>query len=261
MTPQVEIHLMGGYSVRPFGLLVVLGLLFGYFLARARAREQGIDGHEFGPLVAWTVGTGLVSAHVIDVVFYHPEELARGPLYLLEFWTSLSSIGGLAGACVASLVFAWRSGRPWRQYADVLLQGWVLGWVFGRLGCTLAFDHPGAPTTAFLAFRYLDGQLRHNLGFYEFLYTLAIMLPATLLLHRARPQAPGGAQTVLAVLLYAPFRFLLDFLRATDVSGADPRYGGLTAAQWGFLAFFLLVVPFAAGLRAVGSGQPEEKPI
>jgi phosphatidylglycerol:prolipoprotein diacylglycerol transferase len=37
---------------------------------------------------------------------------------------------------------------------------------------------------------------------------------------------------------YAPSRFALDFLRARDMSGADPRYAGFTPAQW---ACFLLL--------------------
>jgi phosphatidylglycerol:prolipoprotein diacylglycerol transferase len=36
----------------------------------------------------------------------------------------------------------------------------------------------------------------------------------------------------LFALLYAPVRFGLDFLRATDVARPDERYAGLTPAQW-----------------------------
>jgi phosphatidylglycerol:prolipoprotein diacylglycerol transferase len=249
-SPPGDLAVVGGFAVKPFGFLVALALVVGFFLAQARARELGISGYEFRGLSAWTVGVGLLSAHIADVVFYHPANLARGPLYLLEFWTSLSSVGGLAGAFFTSLIYAWRTGRPWSQYADVLLQGWVLGWVFGRLGCTVVFDHPGALTDSPLGFQYMDGHLRHNLGFYEFLYTLLVMLPISLLFHRISPQAPPGAQTVLIVLLYTPFRFFLDFFRATDLAGADLRYVGLTAAQWGFLAFFLLIFPFATKIRS-----------
>jgi phosphatidylglycerol:prolipoprotein diacylglycerol transferase len=36
--------------------------------------------------------------------------------------------------------------------------------------------------------------------------------------------------------MYAPARFLLDFLRATDVARPDRRYLALTPAQWACLA-------------------------
>ena len=32
------------------------------------------------------------------------------------------------------------------------------GWIFGRLGCFLAYDHPGAPTTFFLGQKYRTGR-------------------------------------------------------------------------------------------------------
>jgi phosphatidylglycerol---prolipoprotein diacylglyceryl transferase len=44
----------------------------------------------------------------------------------------------------------------------------------------------------------------------------------------------------LAAVLYAPARFLLDFLRATDVARPDQRYAALTPAQWACLATFAL---------------------
>jgi phosphatidylglycerol:prolipoprotein diacylglycerol transferase len=40
-------------------------------------------------------------------------------------------------------------------------------------------------------------------------------------------------------VVYAPGRFALDFLRAKDVYAADPRYGGLTPAQWACVGTFV----------------------
>jgi phosphatidylglycerol:prolipoprotein diacylglycerol transferase len=44
------------------------------------------------------------------------------------------------------------------------------------------------------------------------------------------------------MLIYAPARFALDFLRATDVATPDRRYVGLTPAQWACLATLALGV-------------------
>ena len=40
-------------------------------------------------------------------------------------------------------------------------------------------------------------------------------------------------------VLYAPVRLGLDFLRNTDLSAADARYGALTPAQWGMFLVFV----------------------
>ncbi len=41
-------------------------------------------------------------------------------------------------------------------------------------------------------------------------------------------------------LAYAPVRFAMDFLRIRGGDGADPRYAGLTPAQWECMALFAL---------------------
>ncbi|MCC7440463.1 MAG: prolipoprotein diacylglyceryl transferase [Bdellovibrionales bacterium] len=236
LVPEIPIY--GPFSIKPFGTLVVGGIVAGYFLARKRAREKGIKDEDLQSMIRWTVGVGLVMAHVLEVILYHPQRLSTdGILTLFKFWEGLSSFGGLFGAFVASQLYAHRMKRPWRVYADFMIQGWVLGWVFGRLGCTLVHDHPGQLTDFALAFAY-PGGARHNLGFYELVYTLVVMLPGILWFHKRRPNAPAGTYVVLVTLMYTPLRFVLDFLRATDVPGADLRYAGLTPAQWGCIGFF-----------------------
>jgi phosphatidylglycerol:prolipoprotein diacylglycerol transferase len=81
----------------------------------------------------------------------------------------------------------------------------------------------------FLAVKYPRGA-RHDLGFYEFLFTLLVLYPTTRLLGR-KPR-PDGFFLALAPIIYSPVRFLLDFLRSTDYGNVDPRYLGMTAAQW-----------------------------
>ena len=83
----------------------------------------------------------------------------------------------------------------------------------------------------------------HDLGWYEFLYPTFVMGPAFLVLN-GQPWSPGF-WVVSFVALYAPARFLLDFLRVPD-----PTYGGLTPAQWGIVAVLLgAAVWLASGRR------------
>ena len=67
-----------------------------------------------------------------------------------------------------------------------------------------------------------------------------------------RPNA--GMITVITGMLYAPVRFLLDFWRVNPE--ADPRYLGLTFAQWvSILAFGASV---ALVIRIAKNGKPAE---
>jgi phosphatidylglycerol:prolipoprotein diacylglycerol transferase len=92
-----------------------------------------------------------------------------------------------------------------------------------------------------LAVRYPEGA-RHDLGLEEAIWALGTSLLFLLL---SRRQRPLGLYVSLLSLGYAPVRFALDYLRVTDLPGSDPRYFGLTPAQYG--TFFVL----AAGLACL----------
>jgi prolipoprotein diacylglyceryltransferase len=51
-----------------------------------------------------------------------------------------------------------------------------------------------------------------------------------------------GTYTIVASLVYGPFRFVLDFLRPEDGITGEARQGGLTFAQYWSLAVIALGV-------------------
>ena len=121
-------------------------------------------------------------------------------------------------------------------YADVIASSFPAAWVFGRIGCSVAHDHPGLPSDAWFAVQYPGGG-RFDLGLYEMLLTIPLALAFLWL--RKKPR-PWGFYVGAITIAYAPVRFALDFLRVADpiaesgglVAAVDPRYAGLTPAQW-----------------------------
>jgi len=251
-----EIPIPGGHSIAVFGGLVAIGIFVGAWFAERRARLTGIPPQEIPGAILSAVVPGLLLAHGVAVL---PHEDQWRPLVLLEFWNGMSSFGGLAGAFLGLSVYYWRARRSWLPTADVLVQALVIGWIFGRLGCTLVHDHIGRPSEFLLAIRFPDGA-RHDLGLDEWLYTILVLVPAVFVLNRA-PRASGTSVAVLA-LLYGPFRFVADFLRQTDLPGADPRYLGLTGAQYGCLVLIGIGVALAMRARVlvVRDGQRPARP-
>ncbi len=244
------IPLPGGGSLAAFGTLVAVGVFVGLAVAEARARVVGIPEATLHAAVAWAVIPGFLAAHVAALAPHLGDPALWRPGVLLPFWNGMSAFGGVAGAWLGLLVFRRRTGTPWLPLADVLVQGLVVGWVFGRLGCTLVHDHVGRPSAAWTAIRFPDGP-RHDLGFYELCFTLLVLVPAVAVL--VRKPRPAGTTIAWIALLYAPARFLGDFLRQADLPGADVRYAGLTLAQYACVALVAIGVRCA---RRSGAAAP-----
>jgi phosphatidylglycerol:prolipoprotein diacylglycerol transferase len=245
---------LGPISIHAFGVLVALAMIVGMAFVRRRAAADGLDPGVADRLVTWVLIGGFIGAHLVDRFVYFPREALAHPLTILMFWQGISSFGGFIGAIVAAVLFFRReSTLPRWRYLDCVAYGFPFGWILGRLGCTIAFDHPGRETTFFLG--EMDGphgHVRHNLGFYEALYTILIAALFYLLGRKGR-RPPGYFVAVLAIV-YTPVRFLFDFLRTVDV-----RYLGLTPGQWGAIA--LLIVGVLLLRAAKKRGEAEAPPL
>ena len=229
-------QLRGFYGIQPFGLMVLLGIIAGIRFGLARGRAVGMDPSRLGPVMIGAAVWGLLGAHAAQVLVAAPEVRPGGGLaaFLLQYWTGMSSFGGFFAGLLAVWAIYRRRLRDeycFLEVADVVVQGLAIGFTFGRFGCALAHDHPGRVSGFWLAVRY-PGGARHDLGLYEALWLVAVLWPALFLLKRCRPAPPPGTWLITLGLLYCPARFLLDFLRADDLPGADVRWHGLTFSQF-----------------------------
>ncbi|RME20213.1 MAG: prolipoprotein diacylglyceryl transferase [Deltaproteobacteria bacterium] len=227
-------------------------------MARARAIAQGLDVRDIVDGVVVTVGLGFVGGHWMHVLAYHPELLEeRGWITLLEVWGGLSSTGGFLGAIAGSILFyKVIRKRPYWPHADCIAYGFPFAWIIARLGCFSAHDHIGRPSDFFLAVDFPGGP-RHDLGLYEALWTTAIAL--VFLALRRRPHRPGFFVALLTTM-YVPVRFLLDFLRSTDLETSDLRYAGLTPAQWVMVLLFFVGGWLVWRLRGAIAEPPPAQP-
>jgi len=256
-------------SIKPFGTLVALGVYIGSVITMHRARQRGLDAKKMNEFIFWVVAAGFVGGHVLDAIFYHPQRVARDPLYLVMLWDGLSSYGGFIGAILGLVAYKYVKREKVLPYAEVVVATFPIAWIFGRAGCTVVHDHPGRLSDAWFAVRYPmgDGWVgRYDLGFVEFALTIPLAIIVSVLW--ARGPKPPGYFIGIVCASYAPVRFVLDFLReeeGTGMLGGDPRYGGLTPAQWacfgllGLGLYFIFVVARKGGASAQPDAPPEGK--
>ena len=228
--PSIPFPIIGKLTIHAFGILVAIGILVGLKLTKKRGRELGLVDERVDSMVTWSLVIGFIMAHLFDVFAYQTFGPRPRFIDIINPISGLSSFGGFTGALMGLFIYCRRTRQPVMPYADSLAYGLATGWMFGRLGCFTAHDHPGHHTSFFLAVHYPDGP-RHDLGLDEALWALGMSLLFAWM--RSRKKWPLGTYVTVLTLAYAPARFLLDFLRATDVAEPDPRYFGLTPAQWG----------------------------
>lgn len=140
--PELQIH--------GFGMLVALGFLLGGWLAMRRAERIGEDPEAINRLIGWLVVGTFVGGHVGYGLMYKPMEYLADPIRFLYFWEGLSSMGGFIVCVPLAIWFFWRNQIPVWPNLDNVAIGFSLGWFFGRMGCTVAHDHPGTPTNFWL---------------------------------------------------------------------------------------------------------------
>ncbi|MEP6863211.1 MAG: prolipoprotein diacylglyceryl transferase family protein [Deltaproteobacteria bacterium] len=277
-----------GIPIQSFGMIVAAGVLIGAALLRRYAEWHGVSDEHIRGLTGWITVSGFIGAHVFDVLAYQWNDLKESPILFIELWKGISSYGGFIGGAIGFAIYVWWKRLPVRLMADIAIVGLLPAFSIGRIGCTVVSDHIGAAVDraawyAGLAMNYpADGSLapitelqrahpeivanKHvlawNLGLIEFLYLVPVNALVLLLAFRKSKQGEtagtwlgrtnAGLLIVLTGVLYAPVRFGLDFLRPEET---DPRYLGLTFAQWAsFLVFgaaaYVAVKVFANGTPA-----------
>ena len=239
-----DVPIIGDLKLQVFGPLVAVGVVLGWKQCLKYAKVKDIDEFLFRDYLFWMLVTAFVVSHWVSVIFYFPDTVKKDPLVLLYIWNGLSSVGGFFGAFLGMTWYLKKHKQPIIVYADATIFGLVLGWCFGRLGCSLVHDHPGkiVPEGTFMAVGpWPDGTWRYDLGLLEFLFAVCLM---TFIYGFSKWQTRRPGWIVgLVVTAYAPFRFMLDFLRADDpgkvIQTPDIRYAGLTTAQWFCVAFLM----------------------
>ncbi len=264
----VPAHLIGNFpavpvALKPFGTLVALGLYAGVAMSLRVGRKRGVNERALLSFLTWIVVSSFFFAHVLDTLSYYPAEALRDPLSLLRLWEGLSSFGGFAGCIIGG--FAWRAfyKTPILAYTDIVTSCFPLSWTFGRLGCSIAHDHPGVRSELWLAVQYPDAG-RFDLGLLELVITIPLMLVFFRLMRRPRP---WGFYAGAMCAYYAPLRFVLDFLRERTgvsvegaIAGGDARYLGLTPAQWGCIPLLVLGVMLLVRAPGRGTAPPPVPP-
>lgn len=251
--PALRVIPVGPFAIHAWGLFVAIGALLATAVAARRAARVGIARAVVWDGAFWVVLAGLVGARVLFVAEYWRAFVAF-PLRAFAFWEGgMSAFGAVLLAPAVGAWYARRRGLDVWTTLHAVAPAALFADAIGRLGGAASHMYPGRPTTFPLSY-VLDGVQRHEVGI-ELALASALGVLVLLAIERAGTMwklAIGrrNAAAPLALLWYSGERFLLDFLRASDLPNSDLRYAGLTLAQW----FAVVGAVFAAVILITKQG-------
>jgi len=255
-----------------YGFMLMVGFLVVIFVARIKAKAEGINPEDISNLGIYTIFAGILGGRTFYVI-QNFDSYKHNILDVFKIYEGgLVFYGGLMASIAAIIVYSKNNKLSILKTIDIVAYAFPLGVVFGRIGCFLngccwgdvcSPDLPWAVTfpKSVDANSLIDGSpaFLHHLGLglvsvsdsrslpihptqiYSALGNLSIFFVINALFkHRRR----DGEITLLFCALYSVMRFVVEIFRDDN----PPLFDGLTISQnASILVFTAAVTLFVIG--------------
>jgi prolipoprotein diacylglyceryltransferase len=209
------VHL-GEFTLYAHGFLLVLGIITGSVVFVNRLDGLSVSKKAALGMVLLLVVVGLVASHLMYSIFEQP-----GALFEPQ---GISSLGGILACLLTLLLFTlWHRESRWRWF-DAAAYAGVCGALVARLGCFLAHDRIGSPTTFWLSVKCWGSH--YDLALLEVGF-LALCLGMLVWLESREPHPFAGTLFAVVAISYGLTRLALGQL----IEGTQ-RYAGLLPEQF-----------------------------
>jgi phosphatidylglycerol---prolipoprotein diacylglyceryl transferase len=228
---------IGPFSVRWYALAYIVGIIAGWFYARAIISSERLWGGpapltvtDFDDFVIWITLGIILGGRIGYVLFYNLPHFAENPIEILQLWNGgMSFHGGVLGCIVAIVLFATRRGIPVLSLGDVTAAVAPIGLFLGRIANFINGELWGRRTDVPWAMIFPHGGPvpRHPSQLYEAtLEGVVLFIVLALLVRFGALKRPGVVTGVFAIG-YGAARITCEFFREPDVQ-LGFLWGGLT---------------------------------
>ncbi len=243
---------IGGFEIRTWGVLVLLGFLAGIWYAAKQAEKNNVSREYIYDLGFWIIIAAIIGARILFVIYHW--ELYRGNIgEIFAVWHGgMMFMGGLILAFPTAIYYIHKHRLPFWKLGDWTAPGLALGMFIGRWGCffngccfgtachlpwCVAFK-PGSE-----AFAVFGATRIHPTELYESFGNLILFLFLILL----KKKEPYDGFLLLLYFIFGPLiRFTDDFFRYYETKQI---YGPFTVNQWialaiAFTSLILMIIMF-----------------
>jgi phosphatidylglycerol---prolipoprotein diacylglyceryl transferase len=256
---------IGSFAVRWYALAYIVGIIAGWFYARAIIASEKLWGGrapfsvtDFDDFVLWITLGIILGGRIGYVLFYNPQHFAANPIEIVQLWNGgMSFHGGVIGCILAIVLFArWRH-IPTLSLGDVTAAVAPIGLLLGRLANFIngelwgrAADVPWA-----MVFPHAGPVPRHPSQLYEAALEGVVLFFVLALLVRSGALKRPGLVTGVFAIGYGVARIICELFREPDAQ-LGFLWGGLTMGMVLCIPLILAgIVVLAFALR----GAPDER--
>jgi len=228
---------IGPLAVRWYALAYIVGIIAGWFYARAIIASERYWGGaapltviDFDDFVIWITLGIILGGRIGYVLFYNLPHFAEHPLQIFELWNGgMSFHGGVLGCFVAIYAFARRRRIPLLSLGDVTTAVAPIGLFLGRLANFINGELWGRPTDVPWAMIFPNGGPlpRHPSQLYEATLEGIVLFVVLALMVRAGALKRPGLVSGSFLLGYGIARVICEQFREPDVQ-LGFLWGGLT---------------------------------
>ena len=206
----------GNYKISTYSFFVILGLLVGvawfYFSITYKGKLKSEKSYYI--VISALIG-GLIGSKIL-VLFENFGVLVKNPSYFKDFlFTGKSIVGGLLGGYVGVRVIKKIKNIQNFRCGNDIAPAVALGMAIGRIGCFLTGCCYGIQTKLPIGVNFGDGTYRIPTQLIEMIFCL-ILFGYLLYKQKKDKNLIPGILFKQLVLSYFVFRFLIEFIRATN---------------------------------------------
>ena len=216
---------IGNFEIRWYGILIVLGIFIGMFIAYYNSKKLNLDFEKIidGFLVAFPCA--IVGARAY-YVFFEFDNFKNNIWSVFNLRTGgLAIHGGLIGALIGTIIYCKLKKIEMMKYLDVVAPSLILAQAIGRWGNFMNGEaHGDVVSYEFISKfpefiqkgMYLDGHYYNPTFLYESMWNLLIFLILMIILHKKKSNENGVVIASYAVL-YSIGRLFIESLRTDSL--------------------------------------------
>jgi phosphatidylglycerol---prolipoprotein diacylglyceryl transferase len=256
---------IGPFAVRWYALAYIVGIIAGWFYARAIISSPKLWGGpppltvtDFDDFVIWITLGIILGGRIGYVLFYNFAHFAANPIEIPQLWNGgMSFHGGVIGCAAAIVLFALRRHIAILSLADVTAAVAPIGLFLGRIANFINGELWGRPSDVPWAMVFPHGGPipRHPSQLYEATLEGVLLFIIVAWLVRSGALKRPGVVTGVFALGYGAARIACEFFREPDVQ-LGFLWGGLTM---GMLLCIPLILAGIAILAVALKRQPKPK--